>query len=239
MAQEVSRILLPLFDKRLDALHSSINSALAQITTNAQKIADLETRMVACESSITEVDTAVSQRQNAEIILRDKLEDLENRERRNNLRFIGIPEEFTGDSLLQVLVKDIPSALQMDLTPDPLMIERAHRIGPPRRERDSRPRPVIARFLNWTIKERFLRAYRNSASLQVNDHKILIFQDFSALVTARRKAFVPVCRSLHNRNIRFQLLYPAKLRVTMNGKTTFYEDPTEASRSILGDGDPA
>lgn len=38
VAQEVSRILLPLFDKRLYMLHASINAALAQITTNAQKM---------------------------------------------------------------------------------------------------------------------------------------------------------------------------------------------------------
>lgn len=62
-------------------LHASINSALAQITTNVQKFADLETSVVSCETSITAVDNAVSQHQNEDIILRDTLEDLENCER--------------------------------------------------------------------------------------------------------------------------------------------------------------
>lgn len=111
VAQEVSRLLLPLFDKRLDMLHASINSALAQITTNAQKIVDLETRVVACESSATTVEYAMSHHQNANIILSDKLEDLENRERRNKLRFIGVSEEVTGDNRIHYLVADLPSAL--------------------------------------------------------------------------------------------------------------------------------
>lgn len=60
MAQEVSHILLPLFDKTLDMLHTSINSTLAQITTNAQKIVDMGTRLTTCENNLSHMDTIMS-----------------------------------------------------------------------------------------------------------------------------------------------------------------------------------
>lgn len=68
--------------------------------------------MVAWETSITAVDNTMSQRPNANITLGDKLEDLENRERRNNLRFIRIPKEVVGDNLIQFLVTDLPFAFR-------------------------------------------------------------------------------------------------------------------------------
>lgn len=96
-----------------------------------------------------------------------------------------------------------------------MMIERAHRIGPPQNiqnARNDRPRPLM-KYLHWAVKERLLRAFQQNRDLQVNGAKILIFQDFSALVTQKIKAFVPVCQALAERNVRFQLLYPAKLKI--------------------------
>lgn len=232
VAQEVSRLLMPLFDKRLDVLHTSINSALSLITTNAQKISELKNRVTACEIATNTLDQTCSQHQETERALRDKIEDLENRSRRNNLRFVGIPENITGDDLLTFLTTDMLQALGIDLPPDLRSIERVHRIGPPNPpgEGNRRPRPVIARYLNWSGKERILQAYRRQNDLQVRDRKLLIFQDFSASVSQKRRAFTPICRYLHNKAIRFQLLYPAKLKIQNEGRQLFFEDPTQARR---------
>lgn len=69
VAQDISHIILPLFDARVEVLHASINSEMAQITTNAQKITDLETRMTTCEKNVADLDTLLSQRQNVDIII--------------------------------------------------------------------------------------------------------------------------------------------------------------------------
>lgn len=37
VAQEVSHLLLPVFERRLDLIQTTVNAALAQITTNSQK----------------------------------------------------------------------------------------------------------------------------------------------------------------------------------------------------------
>lgn len=238
----MSRLLMPLFDKRLEMLHSSINSALSQINTNAQKIADLENRLASYEVTTANMEQALAQHQDSERLLHDKIEDLENRSRRSNLRFIGIPESFGGAALLTFLTTDLTKALAMDEPPDPYSIERAHRIGPqrPPGEVNGRPRPVIAKYLNWAVKEKVLRAYRRKGMLQIGENNILIFQDFSAGVTIKRKAFTPICKYLHDQAIRFQLLYPAKLRVQVDGRQLLFDDPVLARRhfNIQDNGPP-
>lgn len=145
VAQEVSRLLMPMFDKRLETLHTSINSALTQITTNAEKIVDLENRVASHEITVANLEQTLTQHRESERLLHEKIEDLENRSRRNNLRFIGVPESVMGADLLTFLTEHLPKALAMDGPPDPHAIERAHRIDPqrPPGEANRRPRPVI------------------------------------------------------------------------------------------------
>lgn len=235
VAQEVSKMLMPLFDKRLEILHTSINSALTQITNNTQRIGELETRVQETEQSVTNMSTSIQQLQSLETELRNKIEDLENRHRRNNLRFVGIPERIGNDQLMDYLTKEIPKALHLDLPEEPTMIERAHRLGPPRNNPNAgndRPRPVIAKYLHWAVKEKILRAFRQNRDIQIGGNKILIFQDFSALVTQKRKAFAPVCQVLAQRNIRFQLIYPARLKMWDGPRPTMFETPPEAKRHL-------
>lgn len=130
MIKDLAGLGLFLFDKTLDMLYAFINSAHAQMITHAQKVAKLETRLITCENSLLVIDNTMSQRQNAEDILKDKLEDLENRKRCINLHCVGVPEDIVGDSLIQFLVKDLLKALQHDLPKGPLIIEKAHQIGP-------------------------------------------------------------------------------------------------------------
>lgn len=232
VAQEVSRLLMPMLDKRLDLLHTSINSALSQVTTLTQRLGELETRTVQCETELSSTSHSVSRHDDIIQQMQEKIDDLENRSRRSNLRFVGIPESVKGDDLIKFLATDLPSALELSF-PDSLpLIERAHRLGGPPPSEATRPRPAIAKFLHYTVKEKILHAYRQRRSVTVRDHRILIFQDFSTNVTAKRKLFSPVCKCLIDRNIRFQLLYPAKLKVVQNGQTLIFTDPSVARAQL-------
>lgn len=125
---------------------------------------------------------------------------------------------------------DLPEALGLDSPPDLQSIEHAHRLGPQKLpgERNLRPRPVIARYFHWAWKENILSDYRNLKTLQVGDSRILIVQDFSASVSQKRRSFKPICKHLQDNAIPYQLLYPAKLKVQMDGRQLFFEDPAQA-----------
>lgn len=73
----------------------------------------------------------------------DKLDDLENRSRRSNLRIIGIPETVKQDELIHICEEVLPTALGLR---NKMTVERAHRIGALQKDRKGF-RPVIAKYL--------------------------------------------------------------------------------------------
>lgn len=84
--------------------------------------------------------------------LTDKTEDLENRSRRSNIRIINVLEQAEGRDTVGFLEKFIPQILGNNNFTSPATLERAHRIG----KKLDRPRPLIAKFLNFRDKEKAL-----------------------------------------------------------------------------------
>ena len=88
-----------------------------------------------------------------------KLDDLENRSRRNNLVFCNIPESEEKDSGCIRLLEDIMINHMKLRGADEIIIERAHRTGRLKRTRDGTemPRQIHCRFLNWSDKDYVIR----------------------------------------------------------------------------------
>lgn len=87
------------------------------------------------------------------VSLSNKVDDLENSTRRNNLLVFGMnePENETNSSLKDVIVKHI---FEEKLGVKVKSVERIHRLG---RKRNAKDRPVILRFLDFNDKINFLR----------------------------------------------------------------------------------
>lgn len=88
------------------------------------------------------------------------------------------------------------------------------------------PKPVIAKFFYYIMKEKILQSSRQQCSTTVQSPEILIFQDSQQLL---QKLFTPIWKYLLDHNIKFQLQYPAKLRISENGQVTTYMDLEEAN----------
>lgn len=151
--------------------------------------------------------------------LLDKAENLENKSRRSSLRIIGLPESYTANSLLTLCERTIPTALGLKRH---CIVERAHRLGPQNSDRNS-PRPVLAKFLNYQDQASILQQFKKAGHLEIAVVLLLVFADYSQEVSRKRKAFSPICAALHNKQIRFMLLYPAILNVhsPLGDKLTF------------------
>ena len=76
--------------------------------------------------------------------LKNKVEDLESRSRRSNLRVLGIPEHFEGpDTVKFMTVFFFEKVLGKEFFPHPLIISRAHRVGPkPTADTENIPRSL-------------------------------------------------------------------------------------------------
>ena len=93
--------------------------------------------------------------------LESKTQDLEDRSRRDNLVFFGIPEcdEVTTENAEEVLISILKKQNFLAQTFNPettAYFERVHRIGP-RRKDAARPRPIIAKMTFYKDKEEILK----------------------------------------------------------------------------------
>lgn len=98
------------------------------------------------------------------IKLNNKIDDLENRSRRCNLRIIGIPETVKGHDLFKFLQTSLPGILQIQEACSDMVIERAHRLGPARQTPENRPCVVIFKTLSFLHKEAIWQASRKTST---------------------------------------------------------------------------
>ena len=138
---------------------------LGQLADIVDRIGEVENRLCFLEDEHErqKVNLAASA---AEVeTLRQKLDDIENREQRNYLRFVGFPEDCEDNGAVLFQERVLPKILNIEF-PKGLEVERAHRVGVmPRDEGDwpRRARPLTARFLCFqkTQKEQILLCKKN------------------------------------------------------------------------------
>lgn len=160
--------------------------------------------------------------------LRAKVDDLENRSRRNNLRFVGFPERAEGTHPEKFLYSWLRDIFGTDAPSFSYVIERAHRTPPRPPPEGAPPRSIIARILNFQDKVAILRIAREKGPLKYNGNNISIYPDFSAEVQRQRISFSAVKNQLREEGLKYAMLFPAKLRIIHDGKAQFYTSPKEA-----------
>ncbi|KAJ1116278.1 hypothetical protein NDU88_004494 [Pleurodeles waltl] len=156
-----------------------------------------------------------------------RLEDAEGRSRQNDIRLLGFPERAEG-AVAETFVENwIQDVLQPAGLSTMFVGERAHRalLGPLRP--DAPPRAFIAHLMNNWDRDCVLRAAHDSDKAVFEDGKISIYPDYTKKVQHSLKIFLEVKVKLRAMNIRYRLLYPARLKVLSGGRSHFFERPEE------------
>ncbi len=128
--------------------------------------------------------------------LTEKMTDMEDRSRRNNVRLVGLPEGAEGSNaggFLRVnLSKWIPSLRDRNIE-----IDWAHHVYDGRKNSD-RPRTLIFHALRWHDRSEILRGARQAypGKCTQDNVTLLFFPDFSPATTIWRKAFNPVLKKM-------------------------------------------
>lgn len=142
------------------------------------------------ETSIGELQSTVQDLAKENEGLKDTLDGHENRQRRMNLRVLGIaedsehgqcPQKFMSELLVKVL----------------------------NNESFTRPRPFILCFHRYQEREQVLQLAIQKRQLSYGGKKILIFPDLGARLVAKRSTYKKVKAQLHERDIKFSLRYNA------------------------------
>ena len=203
------------------------------MNTLNETVTNFQTRLNATEALAGDNFTALNvaekkinqlEEQNASLF--DRLDDLENRSKRANLRILNVPEDSERG---QPTVKFVSSML-MEAMPGvfdkPPELERAHRsLG--QKPKEERPtRPFVVCFHRFLEKEKALR-WARANDVKFQGTPLRIYPDLSAALARKRATFKDIKHLLYKKNVRFNLLHPARLRVEFDKQTFIFSSPEE------------
>lgn len=156
----------------------------------------------------------------------DKIDDLENRSRRNNLVIFGVPE--TDDETAESLHGAVVNRLFCDTFGLPVVTtERVHRLG---RRTDGKTRPVMVKFLHFSEK---MSVLRNCPKLKGST--ISISEDFSLRVRNIRKRLWDSAIENRKKGDKVTLIYN-KLKIN---NTLYVWDAEKQTRIALSQPKPS
>ena len=161
----------------------------------------------------------------------DKLDDLENRSRRNNLIVFNFPEgeensAGSGSSCIQ-FISGFISSLDPNLH---FQIERAHRTPPgpaplPDRSGKIKDRPIHVCFTSFQerdkVRKACIAAFKTGKKFK--ERKLFVSEDFSLRVQARRKALLPTLKKLQHEGKKAFFTYPATIRYVQDNRLHVYK----------------
>lgn len=238
--EEVSltKILNELREFRRDN-KQDMDNIKGEITKTYKRLDEAETRITNTEDRVQGAEDVVAELLKLQEQLQSKLTDLEGRSRRENVRIYGIPEGAEGSpaAVITFVEKLLRENLGIAPTTD-LHIERAHRALAPLPPADSQPRSIVVRFLSYRKKEEVLKMAWEKKGFIWNNNKINLDHDYAPDILARRREYGEIRRILRDNNVRFQTLFPARLRVFFEGETKTYDTVEEASTDLADRGLP-
>lgn len=237
-----SAVVEKLLDKILDSINKRFDllDEKLEILTNNQaaltnRVEEVENQGSDHERRISALEEKLNETQRINERLSAKVNDLEGHSRRNNIKIVGIPEGEESGRPTEFVTGLIPKLFGASNFPKTVTVDRAHRVPLPRRNMDAkRPRTIIARIHFYQEKEQLLRLSRNQ-ELVYNGLRVFVFPDYTAEVTAQRRAFREVMNILREKKIAFTLRYPARLHVQNNDQVKVFTSPTDAENYIKKD----
>lgn len=227
------------FKTQLQEVVSSNQGIREAINSFSDRLEQAETRIGSAEDVITDLEAKVTKTQRDMLALARTVESIESRQRRLNLRLVGLPEktEKNGRDLARFLAELLPNILGADNFPNPLAIDEAFRLPLSKKlpkRRPPPPRTILIKFRWLSDKEQVMAAAREKKSLQLDDdNPLMFFPDLTPEIQEKRRKFDGVKVQLHNLGIEFGMLHPAKMRLYLDGgETLTFLTPAEAQDYI-------
>ncbi|KAJ8357955.1 hypothetical protein AAFF_G00048830 [Aldrovandia affinis] len=209
-------------------LKSSIEPLQRTVDAHEETVRDLERAATDHSTRIDELESTVSMLTSQVKRLDDKCEDLEGRSRRNNIRVLGVPEGLEGPRATDFVAQLLQDLLGLNEKP---LLDRAHRILREKPKEGTPPRPFVVRVHFFHIRSLILQRAGEKSPLLYKGRRISLFPDYTSSVAKKRAAFGAVKHTLRSYPIvKFGLLFPATLRITMpDGPSHRFEDPAAAT----------
>ncbi len=186
--------------------------------------ADLEHSANAHDTELSDLRANIKKLTATVDSLSKKCENLEGHSRWNNIRLVGLPEGMEGPHPTEFTAQLLQDILGLDNKP---ILDSAHLTLRTKPEDSEPPCPLVIRVHLFQVQNHILRRAREASPLSYMGRRISVYPDFTPAVARRRAAFATVKKEFHScPNVKFGLLYPATLRITLpGGQTHRFEDP--------------
>lgn len=152
-------------------------------------------------------------------------DDMENRQRRCNLQFKGLPEKSEGTDPAEYLESLLTKTYGREAFSVMFTAERAHRIPARPLPPGAPPHTFIAKFLNFRDRDKILWLTREKGNIQMGNGQIAVFLDFSNEVQRKRSQFQEVKRRMRAQHLKYAMLFPARLWVEEGWPCTVFRRP--------------
>lgn len=190
------------------------------------KTTTLEERLSQVEDDLNPMKQQFKAMQAQIGLYKAKMDEIENRSRRNNVRVVGLPKRCEGSHPAEFLKKWLKGTFVTETFSHLFAIERAHRVHSRVLPPGGHSRPLIIKMLNYKDKVTLMQKARELGDIFHNGARISLYPDYSPdyspSLQKRRAEFIDIKRSLWNYKIAYALLYPARLRITALGATHFF-----------------
>ncbi|KAJ1156166.1 hypothetical protein NDU88_008890 [Pleurodeles waltl] len=183
-------------DLKITDLTLASSSIRADIAGFRETVTNLDQRLSAVEDHVA----AIPDQEEELKSLRTKLTDLEDRSRRDNVRFFSIPEQKEGSDIKTFLSSLLTNHFRIELSPPP-EFQRVHKIGPPHKASTNKPRPIIACFLRHEQAHQVISTAKTRKPISLDGHEIRVAADFSRAGIHKREDTHHVPRAVPSRTL--------------------------------------
>lgn len=197
-----------------------------QAENHSKKLNTVFNKIEAIQISLCKTEQDTSSCLTEVNVLQRKINELEDRSWRNNVRLVKLPSGAEGDDLRGILQKMLPrwSPSLKDLNDTPMEIDRAHRIYS---NNASRPRTMIFRLLRYTHRQAILEGARRAKPALPGGAQLHFFAEYTPGTTHEWQKYKELRAKLRQKGIELFLICPVILKVNSA------EEASEALRSVV------
>ena len=215
-------------ETKIDTVALDLGILRADHRKLAERVTELESGSLTVQPTIHQLQKEVRDMAVDVGALQRRAEEAEGRTRRNNIRFVGFPEKAEAKNSDLFLEEWLGATVLGGNLPKFFSVERSHRTPGRPPPVGSPARPLIARFLNYRDRDLILQLFRTKGPFKFGNANISAYPDYTLEVQKKRATFMAVKKQLNSSNIKYALLFPAKLRVIADERVYFFLSPEDA-----------
>uniref|UniRef100_A0A8C3ARA1 Transposase n=1 Tax=Cyclopterus lumpus TaxID=8103 RepID=A0A8C3ARA1_CYCLU len=188
----------------------------------SERLGGAESRISSAEDQLNNLANVSATTQRKMLALARSVETMENRQRRLNVRLVGLPENTERGNLVSFLSMWLPDLLGKENFLTPPSIDQAFRLPKAATAKANKlnlkpfPRAILVKFCWLTDRDRVMKAARKKKSLKFEENRVKLFPDISAEIQQQRRMFDG-----------FGLQFPAKMRIYHKGKMLTFLTPSD------------